>query len=582
MNFNKSLHSLFKALYAIIVLFFLSGHSLFSQNLESIGKENPLTVSGGVSVNQIFYANNGLDSRRDPYSFFASGNINFDLYGWSVPLSFAYSNQQVSFQQPFNQYSVNPTYKWITGHLGFTNMNFSPYTLGGHNFLGAGVEARPGKWQVSAMYGRLLAPVQPDSTSETRGIPSFRRMGWGVKAGYADGQDQLHFILFNAKDDVNSIDYVPEEEDILPEENLVVSLIGSKKLFDRVVLNSEYAISGITRDTRTEAISPEEYRFFNNVGGLFQPRISTGYYNAFNSGINYQADAFTVGVGLERIDPGYRTLGAYFFNNDLINYTVNAATSIFSGKVNLAGNIGLQKDNLDGEKVSTMERTVGSINVGYAASEKLNISTSYSNFTSFTNVRSQFVDINQLTPYDNLDTLDFTQISQNASVNGSYILQSSEERRQNLNVNFSFQDAADQQGGVEQNSGSQFYLMNASYSLSLVPKNMTISGSFNYNENKALNNNTRTLGPTLAINQSFFDKTLRATLSSSYNSSFSNGDNTANILNVRSSGSYSIKKKHNINLGLVMVNRQSRRESATSDFTEFTATLGYSYNFSSR
>ncbi|SMG09479.1 hypothetical protein SAMN05661096_00219 [Marivirga sericea] len=555
---------------------------MFSQNLESIGKENPITVSGGVSVNQIFYANNGLDSRRDPYSFFASGNINFDLYGWSVPLSFAYSNQQVSFQQPFNQYSVNPTYKWISGHFGFTNMNFSPYTLGGHNFLGAGVEARPGKWQVSAMYGRLLAPVQPDSTSETRGIPSFRRMGWGVKAGYADGQDQLHFIIFNAKDDVNSIDYVPEEEDILPEENLVISLIGSKKLFSRVVLNAEYSISGITRDTRTEAISPEEYRFFNNVGGLFQPRISTGYYNAFNSGINYQADAFTVGVGLERIDPGYRTLGAYFFNNDLINYTVNAATSIFSGKVNLAGNIGLQKDNLDGEKVSTMERTVGSINVGFAASEKLNISTSYSNFTSFTNIRSQFVDINQLTPYDNLDTLNFTQISQNASVNGSYILQSSEDRRQNLNVNFSFQDAADQQGGVEQNSGSQFYLMNASYSLSLVPKSMTISGSFNYNENKALNNNTRTLGPTLAINQSFLDKALRATLSSSYNSSFSNGDNTANILNIRSSGSYSIKKKHNINLGLAMVNRQSKRESATSDFTEFTATLGYSYNFSSR
>lgn len=582
MNIINLLPFYFKVLPTIFFLFLLSHNTLLGQNLESIGKENPVTVSGGVSLNQIFYGNNGLDSRRNPYSLFASGNINFDLYGWSVPLSFAYSNQQVSFQQPFNQYSINPTYKWITGHLGFSNMNFSPYTLGGHNFLGAGVDARPGKWQVSAMYGRLLAPIQADSTNDTRGLPSFRRMGWGVKAGYADGQDQLHLILFNAKDDVNSIEYVPEEEGILPEENLVVSLIGSKRILNRVVLNAEYAISGITRDTRTAAITPEEYQFFDNVGGLFQPRISTAYYNAFNSDVNYQADAFTVGVGFERIDPGYRTLGAYFFNNDLINYTVNAATSIFGGKVNLAGNIGLQNDNLDGEKVSTMERTVGSINVGYAASEKLNISTSYSNFTSFTNIRSQFVDINQLTPYDNLDTLNFTQISQNATLNGNYILQSSEERRQNLNVNLSFQDAADQQAGLEQNSGSQFYLINASYSLSLVPKNMTISGSFNYNENKALNNNTRTLGPTVAVNQSFLDKTLRATLSSSFNSSFANGENTASILNVRANSSYSIKKKHNVNLGLVMVSRQSRRESAASDFTEFTATLGYSYNFSSR
>lgn len=161
------------------VFFFLSGQSLFSQNLESIGKENPLTVSGGVSINQIFYGNNGLDSRRDPYSFFASGNINMDLYGWSVPLSFAYSNQQVSFQQPFNQYSINPTYKWFTGHLGFSSMNFSPYTLGGHTFLGVGAEARPGKWQVSAMYGRLLAPVQADSLSDNKGDSLFPKNGLG-------------------------------------------------------------------------------------------------------------------------------------------------------------------------------------------------------------------------------------------------------------------------------------------------------------------------------------------------------------------------------------------------------------------
>lgn len=553
-----------------------------SQNLESIGKENPITVSGGVSLNQIFYGNNGLESRRDPYSFFASGNINFDLYGWSVPLSFSYSNQQVTFQQPFNQYSINPTYKWITGHFGFSSMNFSPYTLGGHNFLGAGVEARPGKWQVSAMYGRLLAPVPPDSTSDNRGIPAFRRMGWGIKAGYTDGQDQLHLILFNAKDDINSIEYVPEEEDILPEENLVVSLIGSKKILDHFVLEAEYAISGITRDIRTSRINPESYKFFNNVGNLFQPRVSTGYYNAFNSNLNYQASVFTIGVGVERIDPGYRTLGAYFFNNDLINYTVNGATSFFRGKINLSGNIGVQEDNLDKEKVSTMRRTVGSVNIGIAASERINLSTSYSNFTSFTNIRSQFVDINQLTPYDNLDTLNYTQISQNASVNGNFIIQSSEDKRQNLNINLSFQDAADQQGGVEQNSGSQFYLMNAAYSLSLVPQNISISGSFNYNENKTINTKSRTLGPTLSISQSYLEKLLRVTLSSSYNSSFSENSNTGNILNLRLNGSYKIKKKHNINLGLVMVNRQSNRETATSDFTEFTATLGYNYNFSSR
>ena len=396
------------------------------QNLESVGKEKPLSITGGISLNQIAYAVDGIDSRRDPYSFYASGNINFNLYGWSVPLTFAYSNQEASFQQPFNQYGLHPTYKWITGHIGWASMNFSPYTLGGHLFLGAGVDASPGKWKFSAMYGRLLAAVEPDSLTENSDVPSFRRMGYGFKAAYADGNDQAAIILFRAKDDVSSIAYVPEDEDILPLENLVLSVIGSKAILQRFIVNAEYAISGITRDTRSDRVSISENRIFANVGNLFRPRLSSSYYNAIKSGLTYQGNLFSVGVGYERVDPGYRTLGAYFFNNDLVNYTLNMATTFFGGKLNVAGNLGLQRDNLDDEKVSTMERTVGSLNVGYAANERLNVTASYSNFTTFTNIRSQFVDINQLTPFDNLDTLDFTQISQNATVHANYILSSIE------------------------------------------------------------------------------------------------------------------------------------------------------------
>src|SRR5690606_16226055 len=114
-------------------------------------------------------------------------------------------------------------------------------------------------------------------------------------------------------------------------------------------------------------------------------------------------------VGYERIDPQYRTLGAYYFNNDLENITVNGATAILQGKLNLAANAGTQRDNLDNTKVSTMRRVVGSFNAGYAPSQKVNLNASYSTFQTYTNIRSQFLDINQLTPYDNLDTLNFTQ-----------------------------------------------------------------------------------------------------------------------------------------------------------------------------
>jgi hypothetical protein len=88
-----------KVLSGVVSICFLT-LPLYAQNLESIGKKNPLAITGSASLNQILYAANAAQSRREPYSYFATGNVNFSLYGWSVPLSFSISNQSRNFQQP--------------------------------------------------------------------------------------------------------------------------------------------------------------------------------------------------------------------------------------------------------------------------------------------------------------------------------------------------------------------------------------------------------------------------------------------------------------------------------------------------
>lgn len=548
------------------------------QNLESIGKEKPLAVSGGVSLSQIFYTASGVESRRDPYSYFASGNVNFSLYGWSVPLSFSVSNQNTSFQQPFNQYSLHPSYKWVTAHLGYTSMSYSPYTVSGHIFLGGAIDAAPqGKFKFSALYGRFLKAVEPDTLTENSASPAFKRMGYGVKASYADGGDMVDVILFHAKDDISSLSYVPEDEGILPEENLVVSIAAGKTVLQHFLLKAELAASAITRDIRAPEVS--HTNVLSKAGFLYDSRISSSYYKAFKTSFAYQGSGYTLGVGYERIDPQYRTLGAYYFNNDLENITVNGATAILQGKLNLAANAGTQRDNLDNTKVSTMRRVVGSFNAGYAPSQKVNLNASYSTFQTYTNIRSQFLDINQLTPYDNLDTLNFTQISKNATLGAMYMFGGDEKRRQNINANFTFQDAADTQGDVPQNSGMQFYNINTAYSLNLVPQNMTVSVSMNGTLNKSPQITSRTLGPTVAVSRSFLDKKLRATVSASMNNSYTGSQLLTTISNGRVNGSYTLKKKHNMNLSLVVVNRDNKVEGGARSFTEFTGTLGYSYNF---
>lgn len=285
-----------KKLLAIGILLWAGLSCALAQDLESIGQEKPLRISGGVSASQIFYAASGAEARRDPYSYFLSGNLNFDLYGWSVPLSFSFSNQNLSYQQPFNQYGLHPTYKWITGHLGYASMNFSPYTLSGHLFKGVGVELSPeGEFSFSAMYGRLQKAVEADSSPENVSAqqPAFKRMGYGFKINYKNSGDYVDLILFRAKDEVNSLAYIPAREAIMPAENLVMSIGAGKMFFDRLLLSAELAGSAFSRDVRS-AESPGQSPY-SWMSFLYTPRSSSSYYKAFKSGLSYRGGFYTVG-----------------------------------------------------------------------------------------------------------------------------------------------------------------------------------------------------------------------------------------------------------------------------------------------
>ncbi len=550
--------------------------SSVAQQLDAIGKEKALTFSGGLSLNQVFYAVDGIESRRDPYTYFAAGNLNLALYGWSVPLSFSVSNQQTSFQQPFNQFSLHPSYKSLTAHIGLTSMTYSPYTVSGHLFNGAALDLVPeGRWTFSALYGRFLKAVPFDTAQNSQ--PAFERRGVGFKSEYSDGKNSMNLILFRSKDAFQSIGALPDSIGVLPEENLVLSLAGSKILFGKWVVKAEWAGSALSRDIR--ASENHDDSFLSKPTFLFTPRLSTAYFQVYKTGITYQEAGYNVGVAYEHIEPGYKTHGAYFFNNDLENITINLGTTLFENKISLASSFGTQRDNLDQHKVSTLRRTVGSVNLNYTPSQVFNVSASYSSFQSFTNIRSQFVDINQLTPYDNLDTLNFTQLSRNARLTAMLSIDKSETKKQSLSANLMYQGGADEQGGVVQNTGATFYNANTAYMLSLVPKNMSVSLSVNATISQSGMSDTRTVGPVLSLMRSFFDKKLRANVSTTYNSTYQAGEVMATIFNGRVGASFTVKKKHILNANAALVNRKNQVGVSRKSFTEFTGSLGYAYNF---
>nr|WP_288931397.1 hypothetical protein [uncultured Allomuricauda sp.] len=565
-----------KSWLTLSFIFFTVFASAQTVDLETLGKGKAFKLDGGISSNGIFYNSNQALGRQ-PFTYFLQGNLNISFYQFSMPISYSYSNQgeQLNYNLPFNinRLSLHPKYKWVQGHIGSVAMSFSPYTLNGHQFTGGGVELTPsGPWKVSTMAGRLLKATEFDGEEQT--IPAFQRMGYGLKVGFEKERYSTGVVVFYAKDDINSIKIVLDEQEIAPKENMVLSLEGSYKILENLQLNAIYATSGMTQDLRTEKLEDSQ----GNLAAIFlNDKISTEYFDAFRAGLDYSFDKSTLGVAYERIAPGYQTLGAYFFNNDFENITLNTSTVLFDNKLNLAFNIGYQRDNLKNQKERSMNRTVGSLNATYNASELLTITGSYSNFTTFTNARvDQFEVIND----DNLlddgyDVLDYKQLSQNANININYILSKREDLQQNLNVNYALADVSNAEDGVVRiGNASTFHNGNVSYTMGLPNKNVNITTALNGTLNTLGTENTSTWGPTLNVNNKFLENTLNTNFGASYNTSNSKTARTS-VTNLRANLSYVFKEKHNFHLNVI----QLFKSLSTGKRNELTVTFGHSYSF---
>ncbi len=555
--------------------------------VDSIGRSKLLKVSGGISAMTTVYGTNATANSRDPFNYFLTGNINVNVYGFNVPLSFSYSNRTFSYAQPFNQFSLHPSYKFIQTHVGWCSTSFSPYSISGHSFWGAAIETKPPKTNltVSAMYGRLLKAIEMDSTNVFV-LPTYKRMGYGAKLAYDKKASGINMSYFSAADNRTSLKTNPSGMGIFPESNHVATAEIHTTIWKQLRFSTEYGISIFNRDVyNKQEIKPipgtdiKDTNIVKSSGGQFK-------YHAIKANLSYTIPKLgsSLGIGFERIDPGYRTLGTYFFNNDFQNLTVNFSKSFAKNKVMFSGNIGVQNDDLKKNKISNMQRVVHSYALNVTPSRKLNSSLTYSNFSAFTRIKQPFQLINQVTPYDNWDTLSlYRQVSQTASINMSYQMGAS-SKQQSLALSLTFQDTKDQQGNVVQGStGSKFTNANVSYNITISQSNTNISVATNLFVNRFANiSNMLAFGPTLVITQPFFNKKLPVNFSTAYNVNKVNNINQGSIINLRLGANYVYQQKHAFNISMVTLMRKNATVNNTignARTIETTAQLGYNYNF---
>lgn len=534
----------------------------YAQNIEEVlafRKKKPFKISGSISARATLFSSQPSEARQS-FTYQLTGSVNLSLYELlNIPLSFNLNNYGANFSYPSlpNRLSLHPSYKWVKAHIGDVSMSFGPYTLNGHQFTGLGVELSPGRWQVSAMAGRLLKRVDADPN-----IPSlqvgYERWGYGLKTRYEGSTFALGGTVFAARDRDGRISFDIDALGIYPKGNIALGLEGSLSLIKDLKLSLEYGLSRMQQDLRSAEVS---------------------YYHALRADVSYSFVGNTLGVGYERIDPGYATLGAYYFNNDYENLTLNYSRSFFDSKLSLALSGGLQRDDLMGQKQEHNKRFVGSAQVGFTPSEALSASVSLSSFQSYRNLKSSFDYINARTPYDNLDTLQFTQLSHSLDADISWRLKQSEAQTQTLSATLSYQEAADRQGRyIQPGQLTRFMNLGTSYSLDLSALDLTLTGGFNVSNNYADRKAVLTLGPSLSLAKRFLKKQLSTGLSLSYNETQEAGHRLAQVYNLRATAGYRFWGKHGLNASVAYQGRKLRH-AVSSPRSSFTSELSYSYSF---
>ena len=551
----------------LLVLFTLFSLPILAQqvDLENIDtqlkekfKKKPFSILGSASVSGVY--NEASDSpSSEPFLYFFNGNITLGFYDWTMPINYRYTNQgdALDYQIPFkfNRLSLHPKYKWILAHIGDVSMSFSPYTFNGLQFTGGGLELTPEKYPLRASFmgGRLAKATEYDGRPQT--IPTYERWGYGTKLSYKKEDLEIGGILFFANDKANSLSVpIPDEKKIYPLSNQVYSGFAKYKPLHFVEVFGEYALSllGNTQSQKQD-------------------------FTAYNAGINFIFTKASVGVRYEKVDPDYKTLGAYYFVNDMENITLNSSLNLFKGNVSIATSIGRQHDNLNQQKPKQSNQWVGSANINAKVTPKLSLSGSYSNFTMFTNkLINPFDRINNPQLYEHpQDSINYRQVSQNTNANIAYAI----NEKQNITLSYSFNDVVNKQNDIVRRGGiSRFHNAGAAYMVQFPESKLSLSPSFNYSYSIVAREKTQVMGPSLTVGKAFFEDKLNTTLLGNYSisqSATSKGSTANAQLNVN----FLPWKNHQFTLSALQSFRNAESDTQNTSAQGTNVSVGYTYHF---
>lgn len=521
-------------------------------------------VTGSLTAQASFYSSNSAYRRMEPFSWRIYGNPRVRMKNWDIPMNLVLGSYQDRARQAFNKFGLSPVYKdWLTIHLGHRNLNFSPLVLGGKTMLGAGFEINPGKFRAGFIWGRFDRAVAPDSLSIYQ--PTYKRTGFSAKIGYGTRSNYVDLVFLHAEDDTNSLGALPGNKKVNPQENSVLGLTIRQRIIKNLYFKFDAALSAYSLDTRVGAPEGADPALSKIMSVFLPVRKSNQYLTALRTSLEYRKMKYSAGIEYERIEPDFKSMGAWFIRNDIERLTLSGRFSL--SKQNLNGNvrIGVQRNNILYDRSTKSFQNVNSLNVNYRPDRKWLLNLNYTNYMTRQTL--------SLLGFE--DSTLLNRRMNNVALATIY-RGSGTEYVHTGRVLFSYQNNRDR----EQVSPLVFNSFNVQlgYTVNFRSVDLGVGPSFTFNRYEYILARTLRYNPAIRVNKSFFDRKMNTWLSTGL--SFSRSEGAAqktvwrNILNI----SYKILKKQSLSLRLTLTTNQGKAQGLPS-YTEFMGDVAYSISF---
>ena len=535
-----------------------------AQNISEIAKSDPLIISGAVGTQNTYRDSSVGNGYSSPLSNTIYANLNISIYGFNMPFSLFYSNDNLDFNYPQISFNLTPRYKNWTGHIGQSSMQMSNYVMN-MSFNGFGIEYNSDKLRAGVFYGRLRNAINGDPSDPYARTPQYKRMGWGFKIGYGSGQNYIDLYMLRAYDCLSSIDEVWHSK-VNAQENIVVGVKGQVTPFKWLSLTANAATSVFNTD-KTMADVPVKTEFDK----VFDVKYSSLMRFAGDVSANLMLPGVTANISYRMVQPDYTSLGTYYMTNNYHSLGITLGTTLFN-KITLSGTFSGQEDNLSNEQMFTTCGYIYGANATMRLGNNFNIGANYNGYLQ--TQRDGTVKVN--------DSTKIHRMMQSFSITPSYAFET-ELLGHSLSLSLNYTENKDLNDFATGESDVKTKALGLSYNMDVKPIETDFTLTYSHQESEGFNSLYKSDVASLGVSRSFLkEKNLNfsASMSMCYNEIVRQSKSLS--LGCDMSASYTHKKAHvfsasaNINkYGDVNITEVR----GSLDCTDITVSLNYAYTF---